>query len=80
MVPTLRPGQIVLAYASPKKVKPGSVIILEHQGLEKIKRVEKLEAGKLFVVGDNLSQSTDSRQFGWLDARQIRGRIIWPRT
>ena len=43
-----------------------------------IKRVEALdvESGGYFVVGTH-PDSTDSRQFGAVPARDVLGRVIW---
>ena len=38
-------------------------------------------AGQYFVLGDNPDESTDSRAFGWVSAREITGRVgivVWP--
>jgi nickel-type superoxide dismutase maturation protease len=80
MSPKLRPGKIVLA--SPlfrRRLRPGQVVIFEHQGKEKIKRIERLDHGRLFLIGDNLSASTDSRHFGWLTSREVIAKVIWPK-
>ncbi len=40
-----------------------------------------LEAGKLFVLGDNSANSMDSREYGAIDADQVIGRprlVVWP--
>ena len=40
-----------------------------------------LEAGKLFVLGDNSANSSDSREYGPIDEDQIVGRpvlVVWP--
>lgn len=79
MLPTLLPGQIVLGWRFGKP-KVGELIIFAHKGLEKIKRVSKIDSSNYFVLGDNPSESTDSRQFGPIKQPQITGRIIWPRN
>jgi|SRR5579885_2755252 len=75
MWPTLVPGRLVVGRRWFSHVRPGDVIIFRHQGLEKIKRVQRVEAGQVFVVGDNPDTSTDSRHFGWIPARAVVAKI-----
>ena len=81
MAPRLGAGKIVLAVPVRRKLKPGQVVILEHHGKEKIKRIERIDPdkGQLFVIGDNLEASSDSRHFGWITQNSVRGRVFWPR-
>jgi nickel-type superoxide dismutase maturation protease len=81
MAPRLTPGKLVLATPLLRKLQPGQVVILEHHGKEKIKRIERIdpEKGQLFVIGDNLEASSDSRHFGWVTQKAVRGRVFWPR-
>lgn len=79
MLPALTPGRLVLALR-PKRLNIGDVVILFHDGLEKIKRIEHLEGERVYVLGDNSEASTDSRQFGFIDRNQIMGRVVWPRV
>ena len=78
MLPTLRPGQIVIA-KKPARVAVGDIVVVRHDGLEKIKRVAKMQDGRIFVTGDNPAASTDSRSFGWLRLGDVCGRLIWPK-
>lgn len=78
MAPALEPGQIVVALA-PKRLRTGMVVVVRHDNLEKIKRVQQLRPNQLFIVGDNPGASTDSRHFGWLDKSTVVGTVVWPR-
>lgn len=78
MVPRLGPGKIVLATRWRRKIKPGDVVIAVHNGREIIKRVERTEPNRVFVIGDNLLQSTDSRHFGWIPRREVVAKVMWP--
>ena len=78
MSPTLRPGSVVI-FRKTSAVRAGHILMVRHDGKEKIKRLAQIDAGRLYVLGDNAARSTDSRQFGWLDESSIVGRLIWPR-
>ena len=79
MLPYLVPGRIVLASRF-RRLKPGDVVILLHDGLEKIKRISSVGEDKVYVLGDNSGASTDSRQFGWVARGAIIARVFWPRV
>ena len=79
MSPNLRHGQLVVGLRWQLKPARGRVIILEHDGREKIKRVASNETTRLYVLGDNPDASTDSRTFGWVPASALRAVVIWPR-
>jgi len=81
MTPTLHPGQIVVASGWFLRPRSGQVVIVNHNGLQKVKRIERVDPRRgVFVVGDNPHQSTDSRHFGWVSLNNIVGRVLWPRT
>ena len=80
MLPGLRPDHIVVATGVFRRLAPEQVVIVRHDGLEKIKRIQQVRDGRVFVVGDNARASVDSRSFGWLPRQAVIAKVIWPRT
>jgi nickel-type superoxide dismutase maturation protease len=86
MAPALAQGDYVLAnrwaYALGKPAK-GDVVVLrdpESSGGYLVKRVADVTAdGRLFVTGDNVVESRDSRAFGAVSPSLIVGRV-WRRV
>jgi len=79
MLPSLPHGRVVVASRLFRQLKPEHVVVVQHKGLEKIKRIQHIRNGQVFVVGDNSRASLDSRSFGWLPVEAVRARVIWPR-
>lgn len=79
MLPALWPGRIVFGWG-PAKPRVGDMVILSHDGLEKIKRVHRIDGQRLYIMGDNSQASTDSRHFGWIHESQVLARVVWPRA
>jgi len=52
---------------------------VSHDGLEKIKRIERQQGDLLYLLGDNPSASTDSRDFGWVEGKAIVAKVVWPK-
>lgn len=76
MLPTLKPGQIVLGWRWLHSLEPGDVVIFRHNGLDKIKRVVRISPNELYVMGDNPQASTDSSSFGWIDNQLVLGKLF----
>lgn len=76
MQPTLNPGKLVIGWRYYNRLKSGQVVILHINGREVIKRIKYIEQGKLFVVGDNLMASTDSREFGLIFEEQVTAKVF----
>ena len=80
MTPALMPGRLVVGIRRVHSVRAGDIVIVNHAGLEKIKRVEAIRgrgAGReVFVLGDNPPHSTDSRTFGWLPYSSLAAKVL----
>lgn len=74
MTPTLSPGDIVIGSRGRPRV--GSIVVARLEAREVIKRVERIEAGQYYLVGDNRDESTDSRHYGKVDESAILGTIM----
>jgi nickel-type superoxide dismutase maturation protease len=79
MTPSYPHGKLVFAWRL-RKPKVGDVVIIKHHHLELIKRVDKMDDQKVFVLGDNPEESTDSRHYGWLPASAIMGVVLGGRA
>lgn len=76
MAPTLMHGRLVLCWRWFVRLKPRDVVVIEHEGMEKIKRILYIRDGKLFAAGDNPAKSKDSRHFGWLATGDVKGKVL----
>ncbi|MEI7683249.1 MAG: S26 family signal peptidase [Candidatus Saccharibacteria bacterium] len=80
MLPTLKSGQLILVLQWRVKPRVGQIIMFEHNGLEKIKRISDIRPDEIFVLGDNLASSSDSRQFGWVRYEDSTGIVVAKNT
>jgi type IV secretory pathway protease TraF len=80
MMPILPPGTLVWGLRWYMKIKRDDVVVFEHQGKEKIKRVKEVTSDEVYVVGDFEEESLDSRHFGWLSKGTVLAKVVWPAT
>ncbi|HUB93709.1 MAG TPA: S26 family signal peptidase [Verrucomicrobiae bacterium] len=78
MLPTLVTGQLVIGRVV-EELSQGDVVIVHHNGMEKIKRIEKCQGDLLYLLGDSPAESTDSRSFGWVKADMVVAKVVWPK-
>lgn len=80
MEPTLLQGQTVLASSITflfSKPKIGDTIVFKATDKVFIKRISKIDGERYFLLGDNKKDSFDSRKFGWINKRDILGKVIY---
>lgn len=75
MAPTLPVGRVLIARQWFWRLRPNEVVVFHHDGVDKIKRIQKIAADRIFVVGDNEPASTDSRSFGWLPKATVIAKV-----
>ena len=81
MNPALRSGDHVLldegAYRRALPI-PGDVVVAAHpfvRDLQLVKRVQAVDPSGCTLAGDTPGSSTDSRDFGRVSLREVRGRV-----
>jgi len=81
MAPTLDDGDWILVeddYYQYSEPIIGEVVLVEHPekiGFIMVKRIAAQQGEGFVVLGDNPTQSTDSRQFGLLNRSQLKARV-----
>lgn len=76
MLPTLKPGDRVLVSSVPylfSQPKTGDLIIFKHDKLNIIKRIVKISGEKVFLAGDNRS---DSLEIPPIEKNKILGKVV----
>ena len=68
-------GDYLIRWAEPKA---GDILVIESplDGTRMVKRLAALIDQALYVVGDNLGDSVDSREYGLVPLRALRGEAI----
>jgi nickel-type superoxide dismutase maturation protease len=75
MVPTYVPGERLTVVRRWRRVRPGDVVVVRGpRGGPRwlLKRCVARSGARLDLRGDNLSASTDSRDFGLVPARDVK--------
>lgn len=77
MEPKYSPGDFIVV-ARAFKPKIGDVVVVnDHElGHRILKRIVKIQGKRFFVEGDNRNHSRDSRHFGGVNKKQLRGKVI----
>lgn len=79
MEPAISSGSFVFASSLPylfSKPKIGDIVVVQIQKKYIIKRISNIVEGKFYITGDNKNDSLDSRKIGWIERREIVGKVI----
>lgn len=79
MLPTLELGQDIIVFNWRylfTQPKIGDLVVIRHNKLEIVKRIQQVFKQGYFVIGDNLKESTDSRSFGSVSKQEIVGKVV----
>ena len=76
MQPTISEGSIVIFERWKQARKEGDVVIVKMDEGQIIKRIDKIEEEQVYLLGDNLEKSVDSRTFGFVDQSRIVGKAV----
>jgi nickel-type superoxide dismutase maturation protease len=79
MAPVLQPGDRLLLRRT-RSVRPGDIVAApdpRQPARPVLKRVADVNQEGVFLLGDNPEHSTDSRQFGPVPIRSVRGKAIY---
>ena len=79
MYPTIQNKQklLVVKYVI-KSPQVNDIVVCKHPVTEVllIKRIKKHNKNLYWVEGDNKEESTDSRDFGWIEKKYILGHVV----
>ena len=82
LYPEYQNGDFVITSKIPVlfgSLRTGDVVVFVHQPygllIKRIERVDDTES-RFFVVGTQL-HSVDSREFGWINRREILGKVLY---
>lgn len=78
MTPTLKPGQTVLFHQI-RNFEVGQIVIAFVGGREVVKRIAKIENGKIYLSVDDKQHAHNGKYFASITDDKIEGVLFWPR-
>lgn len=79
MFPAFHEGDYVFGFRT-NNIAIGDIVIAMQNNREVIKRISAIDDELVWLKGDNAVASTDSSTLGPIAKKDIRAKIIWPRT
>lgn len=79
MEPTIKDGGEVLVSDIPLILfgaNPKDILLFKKNNEPFVKRIKNIKGNKYFLLGDNKKDSLDSESLGWVDKKDIIGKVI----
>lgn len=80
MEPTIQDGDFLLV-SRDRAHRIGDLVVVDINEKKLIKRVVDEDSNRVWLSGDNVKVSEDSREFGWVEVQNLKGKVLfryWP--
>ncbi|MFY9326292.1 MAG: S26 family signal peptidase [Candidatus Nanopelagicales bacterium] len=81
MRPTVLTGDFLMVKRT-LQYRIGDLVVVQLAEQQLVKRIVDANAEQVWLSGDNVKASDDSRKFGWIEKNQIVGKVLfryWPK-
>ena len=76
MLPTLKPGQLML-FIRWFSYRAGDIVMVRHEGKEKVKRIKEKNKEEFYLIADNNDPGHESHELGWIPKDEIIAKAIF---
>lgn len=80
MSPVLRGGDTIYGLRWFNTLKINDIVIVTHEGKEKIKIVTKIKDDQVYLTSGNRKRRHSQQEVGFVNIKSVKARVIWPRS
>ncbi len=80
MSPDLKGGDTIYGLRWFNTLKINDIVIVAHEGKEKIKIVTKIKDDQVYLVSGNRKKGCSRQEVGFVNIKSVKARVIWPRS